>query len=47
MGAQPVAEHLCAHRQQAGHEVVWEQEGADEGAGAAEGCRPLDHSSLF
>ena len=47
MGQEPAAEHLCAHRQQAGHEAVRLEEGADEGARAAKGGRPLDHPPLL
>ena len=47
VGEEPAAEHLRAHRQQAGHEAVRLQEGAHEGAGPAEGGRPLDHPPLL
>lgn len=33
--------------QQAGHEVVREQKGSDEGTNQAKGCRSLGHPSLF
>lgn len=47
MGAEPAAEYLRAHGQQARHEAVRLQEGADEGASPAEGGRTLDHPSLL
>lgn len=33
--------------QQAGHEVVRQQKGSDEGTNQAKGCRSLGHPSLF
>ena len=47
LGAEPAAEHLSADRQQAGDEAVRLEEGADTGAGATEGRRPLDHTPLL
>lgn len=36
-----------AYGQQAGHEVVRQQKGSDEGTNQAKGCRSLGHPSLF
>ena len=47
LGAEPAAEHLSADGQQAGDEAVRLEEGADPGAGATEGRRPLDHTPLL
>ena len=47
MGAEPVAEHLRPHRQQARHEAVREQEGAHEGESATESGRSLDYTPLL
>ena len=47
MGAQPVAEHLCTHGQQAGNEAVRVKEGLDEGESETEGSRALDYTSML
>ena len=47
MCREPASKHLCADGQQAGDEVVWVEEGSDEGEGEAEGDWTLDNPPLL
>ena len=47
MRGEPAPEHLRADGQQVGDEVVWVEEGADEGESEAEGDRTLDNPPLL
>ena len=47
MGEKPASKHLRPDRQQVGDEVVWVEEGSDEGEGEAEGDWTLDNPPLL
>ena len=47
MCGEPASKHLRPDRQQVGDEVVWVEEGSDEGEGEAEGDWTLDNPPLL
>ena len=47
MGPKPASKHIPAHRQQAGHETIWVQEGSYPREGSSKSSRPLDNPPLL